>query len=371
MSSPRSGTRVPFLVLLLVAAVALVSGCGGGDAEPEITDAVESHAPEDVPYSPSARFNQLIPDGAETDPRSDAVISRFVENANVHRVNIATTGEVPPIYRVSSDDPFLSVWVDGEKIRFRVPDQASPGGGEDHPLVLLDRNHPDFGRFVELRLFQAWIDRDAGEIYAEGESLSHYNHTDARLNPDGSRSVGVPFRGGGTGSGLSILAGLVRPSEVASGRIQHAVRFAYSAYDSTDRFRAPATKTDQPKGGYTRDPDVAMDMGMRLQLDPDVDCDARTVPGKSDRSRETRFLRVLCRAMQEYGMIMLDGTTNDGILIEMEDDQTADWTSVAGDTREGSYGYIVRSQGSPDDGLDRNDTSGIPWDRLRVIAEAP
>ena len=123
MSSPRSGTRVPFLVLLLVAAVALVSGCGGGDAEPEITDAVESHAPEDVPYSPSARFNQLIPDGAETDPRSDAVISRFVENANVHRVNIATTGEVPPIYRVSSDDPFLSVWVDGEKIRFRVPDQ--------------------------------------------------------------------------------------------------------------------------------------------------------------------------------------------------------------------------------------------------------
>ena len=113
---------------------------------------------------------------------------------------------------------------------------------------------------------------------------------------------------------------------------------------------------------------TAMDMGMRLQLDPEVDCGARTVPGKSDGSRETRFLRILCRAMQEYGMIMMDGTSNDGILIEMEDDQTADWASVIGEAREGNYGYIVRSQETLGDGLERDDRSGIPWDRLRVIA---
>ena len=35
-----------------------------------------------------------------------------------------------------------------------------------------------------------------------------------------------------------------------------------------------------------------MDMGMRLQLDPTLDCGTRTVPGKADSSTETRFLRI-------------------------------------------------------------------------------
>ena len=70
-----------------------------------------------------------------------------------------------------------------------------------------------------------------------------------------------PFLGAGTGSGLSILAGLIRPREVANGEIRHAIRFAYSNIDFIrGAYRAPATKTDQPLGGYTHDARSAMAM---------------------------------------------------------------------------------------------------------------
>ena len=106
---------------------------------------------------------------------------------------------------------------------------------------------------------------------------------------------------------------------------------------------------------------------MRLQLDPAVDCQARTVPGKADSSPETRYLRMVCTALQRYGMIAVDGTGDRGLLLMMEHSQTAPWTSLVGTPVFGSYGYLVRDKDSPPDGLSRTDTSGIPWSRLRVL----
>ena len=157
--------------------------------------------------------------------------------------------------------------------------------------MLLDPSHPDFGRHTELRLYQAGVDHARRLLTASG--LFHYNNNGRRLNPDGSRSVSVPFAGQGTGAGLSVLAGLIRPAEVRAGRIRHALR------SSTRRATSPPGSgprdQDRPaqRHHHPQSPD-GDGHGHEAQLDPSVDCESRTVPGKSDGSRETR-LRMICR----------------------------------------------------------------------------
>ncbi len=371
MNGPLSRRRAVVLIALAagVAAVSLTLLLRGGDEGTPIPPGPTPTSAEALPYDPSFAFKQPIPANPRIDPRSDAIAARIAENRTSGKTFLASQGEVPPVYTASSDSPFYSVEVGGERIRFRVPPDAKAGSGADHPLVILDPTHPDFGRDTELRLFGAEVDHDARELRARGAGLFHYNNDGARLNPDGSRSLAVPFRGSGTGSGLSILAGLIRPEEVRAGRIDHALRFTYSSPDFTDGVRPPAVKTDQPNGTTTRDPASAIDMGTRLQLDPGVDCESRTVPGAPAKGRETQLLRMICRALQRYGMIAVDGTSKDGLILMMENSETADWPDIVGPERYESYSWIVRDEESGSDGLSRNARSGIPWDRFRVLKE--
>ncbi len=372
MIGPLSRRRALLLIALAagVAAVSLVFILRGGEEAavpippgPTPTDA------ESVPYDPTFAFRQPIGADPAIDPRSDAIAARIAENRHSGKTFLASRGEVPPVYTAASDSPFYSVVVGGERIRFRVPPDARAGSGADHPLVILDPTHPDFGRDTELRLYGAEVDHEARELRARGAGLFHYNNDGARLNPDGTRSLAVPFQGSGTGSGLSILAGLIRPEEVRAGRIDHALRFTYSSPDFTSGVRPPATKTDQPNDTQTRDPASAIDMGTRLQLDPAVDCETRTVPGAPAAGRETQLLRMICRALQEYGMIAVDGTSEDGLILMMENSETAGWPDIVGPERYDSYSWIVRDEESGSDGLSRDDDSGIPWDRFRVLKE--
>ncbi|MEQ8834895.1 MAG: hypothetical protein RIB67_10705 [Miltoncostaeaceae bacterium] len=324
------------------------------------------------PYDPNGIINRPIPADASIHPRSGAIVADLRRNVASKGVNASVDGEVPPVYTASRNDRFYRVTIDGRTERFRVPRGAQPGTGADHPLVILDERHPDFGPKVELRVWRAEIDHEERRISGQGTGLFHYNNDGERLNPDGSPSVSVPFLGDGTGSGLSYTAGLVRGASFP-GEIQHAIRVSWGCNDFTRGFRAPAVKSDQGNGRCDTSGTPAsarVSMGMRLRLDPAVDCDARTVPrvaGPADHVRQTRFLRTVCRALQDYGMVILDGTADDGLLIYMENDSTANWRPIIGDTRFGSYGYILRDRTTPSDGLPRGTSTGIPWSRMQVI----
>lgn len=326
------------------------------------------------PYDPTFAINVPIPAGIADDPRSADIVSRLTTNLANHKVDLSNHGEVPTVYTVSPSDTVYTVnanYLPGP-VHFRVPAGAVPGEGSDYPMIVLDPDHPDYGKSTELRLWQASVDATAHTLSGNGGGLFHYNNDGAILNPDGTKSVSVPFLGAGTGSGLSYLAGLIRAAEVKDGTIRHAIRFAYSSCDSSSTFRAPAVKTDQPKNctGTMAPANERMDMGMRLQLDPTLDCSTRTVPGKADTSSETRFLRMFCRALQQYGMIMLDGTSPGGLVIYMENETTAGFDNIVGSELYGSFSYIIRDQSSPSDGLTRGPSDGIPWGRLRVLEKS-
>jgi hypothetical protein len=341
--------------------VSLAGGRAAAGRPPELRGDAEA-----FPYDPSAAFNQAIPAGVPSDPRSDAIVRQLDENSSIVPFSLASRLNTPPIHVAQPGDPFYRVTVGSLDTRFRVPPDVAAGGGSDYPLVIMDPLHPEHGRATELRLWQATI--GDGQIDAAGKGLFHYNNDGARLNPDGSPSTGVPFAGAGVGGGLSITAGLIRAEDFTAGEIRHALRFAYSAPDFVNGVRSPATKSDQ--GSQPRDPSTAMVMGMRLQLDPAVNCEARTVPTESSPGRQTQLLRMICRALQRYGMIVMDGTADRKVVMMMEHSDTAGWPAILGPERQQSYSWLIRDASSAGDGLSRTASSGIPWDRLRVLARS-
>ncbi len=303
-------------------------------------------------------FNEPIPAGTSTDPASGAVVSSMVRSMSRERVALLDHDGVPGIYVADPSDPVYDVVADGHHLRWRIPAEATPGGpvSGDAPLDVQDPSSLDFGPRVELRLWKARIDRAARRVTASGFGVF-------RLGRD---SDGAPLVGYGTGSGLP-WAGLIRAWEVRSGEIEHALRFAGPI---SGGFRAPAVKSDQSGN-------EPLDMGMRLQLDPRVDCDRRTVPGRSPSGPETRYLRMICRALQRYGAIAVDGSGGPDLYsFMMELDRryggTGDWSSAAGSPPAGYWGNLIRDAraDATRDGIDRRPSDGIPWDRMRVLSRS-
>jgi hypothetical protein len=95
----------------------------------------------------------------------------------------------------------------------------------------------------------------------------------------------------------------------------------------------PASKSD---GRGTTGVDLPE--GTRLQLDPSL------TEADFDRMGLTQQARVVARALQEYGMIVVDNSGSSKIMLE--DEKTADWGSM----------------------LNRTSVSAIPLASFRVVS---
>ena len=314
------------------------------------------------PYDPLVLFNQPIPDNYPSDPNSSAIINRIKNDWA--RYNWSYSGEVPTVYEASnSSTTKYSSTISGVTYQIPTPGNIVAGGGSDRPLILLNSS-----TLQEFRFWKANINSTSKTITYSGAGVFYYNN-DGTLH-NGKRSLSVPFAGAGTGSGLSYFAGLVTNEDYNSGVIKHAIRFANSCSNSTATYRPPAVKTDQPHSSCTSSnpsSSSSIEMGSILQLDKSIDCNSRTVPTKTTGSKETKVLRMVCKAMQDYGAIMLDGTSaGGGANFYMEDSQTAFWG--LDDKGKGNYGWIFRPPYYSSDGVSRNGTTdGIPLDKMRVL----
>jgi hypothetical protein len=152
----------------------------------------------------------------------------------------------------------------------------------------------------------------------------------------------------GTISGSGIPHNPILASEIQRGVIDHALSFGSSKNDP-DLFRPPAIKTDG-KGQPGE-----LQQGMHFQLDPSYDCG-----GLANRTE-----RMVCTALQRYGMYDNDSTTGkNGFLFETDDLGDPD---RAPPTRPGDYARAGGLYASNGLNYDYQEFPGIPLDRMRLL----
>jgi len=273
-------------------------------------------------YSPSSPFNVPIGASPRIAPNSEAMVTKsllaYTSNANF--ANSDDWGIA--IVNARPSDPFHLVgtfdWGYGADViqpPVRIPDGAAPTTGSDHHLAVMDGDRE--------------LDMWAAERQADGSWMA------GARTVTSSTGSGISAEIGGNAAGFALAAGIIRPEEIAQGRIDHALQFT-SPY-VRNRFVAPAIHGD----GRQADPD-AMPMGTRIQLDP-----------ATDVSGLPRVQRIIAQAFKEYGAYLSDSSGS---------------LAIRG---EASIGRA--SQGGPADiwapvGVTDPAMKTIPWERMRVVS---
>ena len=241
------------------------------------------------PYSASSAWNTPLAAGAASDPNSPGMIATLGQH-NGGAITSDHTQYTFPVYFADANTPRYDVPCTTYRCTVvspagtsttdllravPIPQGARPTEGSDAQIIVIDR---DTG--TEYDLWQV----SGGEGGWSVSNGSVYNiYWDGMPTQYGSRGAGVPY-----------YAGLIRPWEIAAGHIDHALAFAYPGSASRGCVW-PASKTDGDSGDS-----MAIPEGARLQLDPSL-TDAHFDQWGLDRTG-----RIIARALQQYGMILID-----------------------------------------------------------------
>jgi myo-inositol-hexaphosphate 3-phosphohydrolase len=298
------------------------------------------------PYAASCRWNTPFGGAPTYDP--DADITAFAG-----QLTSDPSQYTYPVYPVTSATPLapvhLSGWYSdvtdagttltrlrdailGVTVMIPIPGDAEAAAGSDGQVIVVDPVTGDEWGFWQLeRTLLGW---SATNGY-------HYNTAWSGVPPHENGDLDKPFVS--RGAGVPYLAGLVRPCELARGRIEHALAFAYDF--PTAEYVFPATKSDGNAWDGVED---ALDShpgdvpeGTRLQLDPALSTDEIQARGC------TGACLTIARALQEYGMYVIDNSSRPKVMLEYEG--TARWNGV----------------------VDEDTVRSIPLNRLKVIAPGP
>lgn len=301
--SSRATTFVAAALVVVFGAALWPAARGADDRAGAVAAATCSR-----PYTATSPWNTPIPRTARYEARSPAHV-----RALGGPLTSDPTQFTYPVYVIDDRTPRRAVQLDGRyssvtgggrrlrglqraTVRIPIPDAARQSAGDDAQIILIDPVRGD-----EWGLWRAAQGPGGRWTATNGY---HYN----------TRWSGVPPSGfGSRGAGVPYLAGLVRPCEIRRGRIDHALAFAYDY--PTARHVRPATKSD---GGSTHPDDVPE--GARFQLDPSItDADLR-------RRGCGRACRIIARALQRYGMYVIDNSGRPKIMLEYEG--TARWRGL-------------------------------------------
>jgi hypothetical protein len=140
------------------------------------------------------------------------------------------------------------------------------------------------------------------------------------------------YSAGARAAGTPLLGGLITYDEIASGYIPHALAIAIPVIHTSIITNPPASATQTG----TANP-LAIPMGARIQLDPNLDLDTLDL---------TDNAKVIARALQEYGAYVVDGSQTNVVYAEdLEHSTAATWEGI----------------------LETNDLIALTRDYLRVI----
>ena len=303
---------VPALLGAAVLALAALA-CGSRSSpspDPAGEDVSAAHCR--APYSPSSPWNTPIGPSPAYGPRA------AIREAAIGTITSDPTQYTFPVYEVDSGARrvpvrlagwYSDVTAGGRRLQTRrgatvdlpLPDGAEPAAGSDAQIVIIDRETGDE--------WGMWRAKRSADGTWRAENAYHYNVNWDGVPPRARR--GRPFLS--RGAGVPYLAGLVRPCELRQGRIEHALAFAYD--HASPRHVFPATKSDGNGSVATDLPE-----GSRLQLDPTL----------SERDIEAWGCSgpclVIARALQRYGMYVIDNAGRPKVMLEYEG--TAQWDGL-------------------------------------------
>ncbi|MDX8152600.1 hypothetical protein SK069_13425 [Patulibacter brassicae] len=349
----------PVPVALATALLLALAGCGSGDDGPTTTSSAAGARPTpraattDVggvrPFAASSVWNQRV-SGASAALDSPRMIRLAAESPgpaddisrrsrlNRRRLFVNTRGWAPPVYRVGTGRPVRLLCRQGRCVagggavpsELRLPDDASSDPGHDGWMILVDEQQD--------LVWDLWRARRVGD------TISYQFSRRWRLSGDGAgilESAATPRTPSVRGSGVPLLAGLIRPQELRAGRIEHALAISVPS-PAAGRFVRPASTTNGlgpvgslPEGARLRlkadaatralraagrlrtsDPAV-VDPAEINRANPLVSSsaieggdDASTLTGDGSTGRldtvRERSARAIVRALREYGAIVVD-----------------------------------------------------------------
>jgi hypothetical protein len=291
-------------------------------------DGAAARAPGLAPWFSTGVWSTRIPHEPQLEPNSRAIVAAALV-AHAKRATLANddkwgiayveAGRGAKMYQVR-----CLKWCSEQReaVKFRIPRGARPNRGDDYHLSVID------GDSV-LDMYNATYDEARDE-------WSAYSRVVHRLGGDGVSCQGERCLGA-TASGFALLAGALRPEEIAAGRIEHALVIT-TPHTRQGLTACPATHTD----GRSASPD-SIPIGARIQLDPAFDVDEQSWPA---------WKKMIARALQEYGAYVAD--TGGSLSIRGVGDQnTGNFKWAAAHVPEGWR-----------EGALLND---LPWERMRVL----
>lgn len=270
------------------------------------------------PYTDASPWNTPIPANVAVNPNSAASVATigapitsdpgqytypvYFVDATTPLKNVKVSGVFSEVSGIGISDLALQI-LSAPLVPVPARDGFSAAAGTDGQIIIIDTKTGDEWSFWQLR-------KDAAGNWLATNG-SHYN-----VYPDGHppRSAsGQAFTA--RGAGVTYLSGLIRPWEIKQGRIDHALAFAYNY--PAPKWIYPASKSD----GKNTDPN-ALPEGARLQLDPGITESELRAAGCSTAAI------VIARAMQQYGMYVIDNSGRPKIMLEYNGTANPAWSTL-------------------------------------------
>jgi hypothetical protein len=233
-------------------------------------------------------WNEPLPAGAPLDPQSGWYVADLLNQVEANTAWINTYNFSTPVYTVPADEPTATVtldnaaWNTGTALAqswqgVPIPAGAQPAQGSDESMVVYQPSTNHMWEFWKMSLqADGWHAQWGGTIADVSTNPGYYTN--------------YP-QWGATATSLPLLGGLIRPSELASGQIDHALAIAVPQARAS-YFTWPAERTD----GTTNSP-TAIPEGQRFRLDPSLNL--ATIP-------MAPIVRMIAVAAQKYGIIVRD-----------------------------------------------------------------